>query len=648
MRRMTPASLLGMFALLGTLTTFGLVLGRADKPADKAPVEKLNKKIDSFTLADAAGKDWSLDSLKDEKVVVVVFLSFECPVSNSYATTLIALHKSFADKGVGFVAVNASDDLTAAEIAKQANEYKLPFPVFKDDKARVADLFKARVAPEAFVLDHNRVLRYRGRIDDAYAARLKPNRKITEHDLKSSVEALLAGKDVPKPATTAVGCPIVRDKVAKKDGKVTYNRDVLPILQTHCQLCHRPGEVGPFSLMTYKQAANWAEDIKEYTHSRKMPPWKAVEGVAFHNERKLTDKELATIATWADNGTPEGDPKDAPAPRKFSEGWQLGKPDLILTVPEEMTIGASGKDIFRCFVLPTGLTEDKHVVAVEVRPGNTRIVHHSLNFFDTSDNARAMLKREEDRVKKPDEQDHGPGYSVAMGVGFTPVAGQFGGLGGWAPGQRPRYLPDGYGYPLPKGSDLVVQLHYHRNGRVEKDRTSVGLYFAKKGKEIKPYKAGVIPGRFVWIPAGAEKHRVKGAIEVLQDGELHSVMAHMHMIGKTIKVMMTPPGGKATTLLVIDDWDYNWQETYFLQKPIAFAKGTKFDVEATYDNSAKNPNNPFNPPKMVWFGDQTDNEMCFVFLGVTSDATRTPFRFKAEGARPARPLIGEPEEAKKP
>ena len=644
MRRKTPVALLAGFALLGTLTTFGLVSGRAEK----APVEKLNKKIDPFALTDAAGKAWSLDAMKDEKAVVVVFLSFECPVSNSYAPLLIALHKSYADKGVGFVAVNSSDDSTPAEFAKHVAEYKFPFPVLKDDKTKVADHFKARVAPEAFVLDHNRVLRYRGRIDNAYSARLKPNRQTTEHDLKAALDALLAGKDVPTPATTAVGCPIIRDKVAKKDGKVTYTRDVLPILQTHCQQCHRAGEVGPFSLMTYKQAANWAEDIKEYTHSRKMPPWKAVDGVPFHNERKLSDKELATLAAWVADGTPEGDSKDAPAPRTFTAGWQLGKPDLILTVPEDMTIGAAGKDIFRCFVLPTGLTEDQHVVAVEVRPGNTRVVHHSLNFFDASGNARALLKKEQERKKKPDEQDHGPGYSVSMGVGFTPVAGKFGGMGGWAPGQRPRYLPEGYGYPLPKGSDVVVQLHYHRNGRVEKDRTSVGLYFAKKDKEIKPFKAGVIPGLFVWIPAGAEKHPVKGTMEALQDGTLHNVMAHMHMVGKTIEVTMTPPGGKTTTLLAIDDWDYNWQETYFLKQPIAFVAGTKFDVKATYDNSAKNPNNPFNPPRMVWFGEQTDNEMCFVFLGVTSDATRTPFRFKAEGRRPLQPKAEKPEEAKKP
>jgi hypothetical protein len=187
----------------------------------------------------------------------------------------------------------------------------------------------------------------------------------------------------------------------------------------------------------------------------------------------------------------------------------------------------------------------------------------------------------------------------------------------------PRFLPDGYGYPLPKGADLVLQLHYHRNGRVEKDRTSIGLYFAKK-PGIKPYKNVTVPGRFLVIPANEKNHKVTGGVEVLADCELHSVMPHMHMLGRKIKVTMTPPGGKPEVMLNIDDWDYNWQETYFLKEKRKVKKGTVFHVEALYDNSAGNPNNPFSPPRWVFFGDQTDNEMCFVFLGMTSDATRTP------------------------
>ncbi len=603
-----------------SLSAIALTLFALSADAEAPGVDRLNKKINDFSLPAAAGKDFSLASLKEKKAVVAVFLSFDCPVSTAYSPTLAKLHEKYAAKGVAFIGIASSDDLTPAQLAKQAEEYKLPFPVYKDEGQKVADLFKAAVAPEAFVLDHNRVMRYRGRIDNAYHARLRKNAQTTEHDLDNAVADLLAGRAVKVPATKAIGCPIQRADGTKAGGKVTYYRDVLPILQAACQQCHRPGEVGPFSLMTYRQAKNWAADIKDYTRSRKMPPFKAEEGGPFHNDRKLSERDIRTLAAWADGGAPEGDPKDAPKPRTFTEGWQLGKPDLVLTVPSDVTIGASGADAFRCFVLPTGLTEEKHVTAIEIRPGNNRIVHHSLNFFDTTGKARELEKKERERKKKPGEQDSGPGYAVSMGIGFTAEPGKIGGLGGWAPGQMPRYLPEGYGYPLPKGSDVVLQLHYHRNGRVEKDRTSIGLYFAKK-EGIKPYKAVVLRGNFLLLPPGKSDIKIDGGVKLLEDVEVHSVMPHMHMLGRKIKVTMTPPGGEPEVLVGINDWDYNWQETYFLKEPRKAKKGTIFRVEAVYDNSAGNPNNPFNPPQRVWFGEQTDMEMCFAFLGVTSDAT---------------------------
>jgi len=605
-----------VWLLLPVLTVLGwsASTGRAENPLN---VDKLNKKIDNFTLHDAAGKPVSLHDGKDKRATVIVFLSFECPVSNSFSPVLAELHRQFGDKVV-FLAINSSDELDAAQLAKQAQDFKLPFPVLKDKDGLAAGHLKATVTPEAFVLDHNYVLRYRGRIDDSYAARLKKNAQTTRHDLRQALEELLANKDVSAPVTRAIGCPVLRDKKTARTGGVTYHRDVLPILQTHCQKCHRPGEVGPFALMTYQQAVNWAGDIKEYTQERKMPPWKPVEGLPFHNERRLSDQELTTLAQWADNGTPEGDPRDAPPPRRFVDGWYLGKPDLVLTVPAEMTIGAGGKDLFRVFVLPTGLTEDKYVTAVEVRPGNNRVVHHSLNFYDRSGKARELEKQERERVKKPDEQDSGPGYSVAMGLGFRPNLTDIGGLGGWAPGQLGRSLPQGTGYLLPAGADVVLQLHYHRNGRVEKDRTSIGLYFAKKPVE-KRFQGMVIRGQFIFIPANNDHYPVRGAIEVGQDCVLHSVMPHMHMLGREIKVTVTPVEGKPFTLVAIKDWDYNWQETYFLKESLPLKAGTKIAVEAVYDNSNKNPNNPFRPSRLVFFGEQTDSEMCFVFLGATAD-----------------------------
>ena len=613
-----------------------LVLVAPVRAADAPPPnDKLNTRIANVTLLDADGKPVALLGTKDTKAVVVVFVSFECPVSNSYAPVLAELANAYAAKGVAFFAVNSSDDGDATQLAKQAAEFKLPFPVLKDKGRAAANALKAGTVPEAFVLDHNAVLRYRGRIDDGYTKRLVRAPRVTSHDLQNALDDLLAGKDVRTPATSAIGCPIPTIREPVKTGQSTYYRDVLPILQNRCQECHRSGAVGPFALMTYKQAVSWSSDIKEYTGNRQMPPWKPVDGVAFHNDRRMTDKEIATLAAWVDAGSPEGDPNDAPKPRTFPDGWHLGKPDLILTVPEEMTIGASGRDLFRVFVLPTNLDEDKLVTAVEVRPGNRRAVHHSLNFWDTSGSARAKAKEELERKKTDDEQDHGPGYSSSMGVGIRRMPGTFGGLGGWAPGNLPRHLPEGTGWTLPKGADVVVQVHYHRTGRVEKDRTTIGLYFSKKPATTTKWKDIVIPGRFLLIPANDDRYVVRDGIEVLQDCTVHTVMPHMHMLGKEIAVTVTPPEGKPFTLIAIKEWNYNWQETYLLKEPLAVKAGTKMTVQAVYDNSAKNPSNPFNPPRFVTIGEQTDNEMCFVFLGATSDRPgRVPVRLIKRGEEP--------------
>jgi peroxiredoxin len=610
-------------ALLPLLAVLIVSTGTPLDAGSDIVVDKLNKKIDNITLHDKAGHPRSLYDVKDKKAIVVVFLSFDCPVSTSYSSALAELAKTYRGKQVAVIAVNSSDDSDAARIAEQAAEYKLPFPVLKDENFRAADAFKADTVPCAFVLDHNFVLRYRGRIDNGYYARLKKNGRVTRNDLRQALDEVLTGKAVSEPATKPVGCAIVRERKTRKDGAVTFYRDVLPIVQKNCQECHRPGAVGPFALMTYKQAVNWADDIKEYTQERKMPPWKPVEGPTYHGERKMSDREIETLAAWVDAGTPEGDAKDAPPPRKFVEGWQLGQPDLVLTVPEEMTVGASGPDLFRCFVLPTKLTEDKFVTAIEVRPGNSRIVHHTLNYFDTSGKGRELEKKEREKQasggREPADADHGPGYSAAMGLGFVPTTGQVGGLGGWAPGNVPHHLPDSYGYFLPKGSDIIIQTHYHRDGRVEKDRTSIGLHFAKDG-QTKRWKGMVLPGRFMFIPPNNDNYRVQGGMEVLQECKLYSVLPHMHMLGREIKVTLTPPDGKPTTLVAIKDWEYNWQETYFFKEPITLKPGARLAVEAIYDNSDKNPNNPFSPPRLVKFGEQTTDEMCYVFFGATSES----------------------------
>jgi peroxiredoxin len=594
----------------------GLTRSNPSRAEDGAPARgKLGETIPNFTLRNAAGTSVALHDLKGRKAVVIVFLSFDCPVATSYAQALAELARTYASRDVTFLGIGVGDE-APGQGEKHARDLALPFPVYRDERRAAVAALRAEVTPEAFVLDGGFVLRYRGRIDDRYVARLKPNARITRHDLRQALEEVLAGKAVSVPATRAVGCPLPTSRLTPPvTATVTYSRDVLPILQNHCQGCHRPGEIGPFPLLTYRQAVNWAQDIKAFTRERKMPPWKPVGGLPMHGERKLTDRQIAVLAAWADGGTPEGDPAAAPPPRRFAEGWKLGPPDLVLTVADDFALGASGTDLYRCFVLPTHLPADRTVTAVEVRPGNRRVVHHAVLFADTTGQARKVEARA--RGKYQGTQDHGPGYSMPMGLSFLPGFLPKTGLGGWAPGQVIRHFPEGTGFPLPRGADVVMQLHYHRNGRAETDRTSVGLYFARK-PAARRIQGVVVPGHFLFIPV-AEHYRVAGSVWVGQDCHLHAIMPHMHLLGRAIKLTMVPPGGPPRTLVAIADWDFNWQETYFFKEAVAVPAGTRFDIEGIFDNSARNPSNPHHPPRPVMFGLETTNEMCLGFLGMTAD-----------------------------
>jgi peroxiredoxin len=574
---------------------------------------QVSAKIGNIVLQGVDGKDLPLHDLKGHKAIVVVFLSFDCPVSTGYLPLLNDLAKKCEAKQVHLLGICPTVD-KAMTLAKSAKEYELAFPIFRDNELKAAKHFQAEAVPEAFLLDGDFALRYRGRIDDTYYARLKKKNQPPRQDLELALEEVLTGKPVSVTSTKAIGCPIsVAKPQAVLTGKVTYYRDVLPILQNHCQTCHRPGEVGPFSLMNHEQAAKWADDIKTYTQSRQMPPWVVSQSLPFKNERKLTDAEIATLAAWADAGAPAGSPKDAPPLRKFADGWQLGEPDLVLEPEGEMTIGSDGRDLFRCFVLPTNFKEDKYVAAYELRPGNRKVVHHTLHFVDVLGRARKLQERAQAKAKK-DAKDFGPGYTSMMGPGFFPPSGD---LGGWAPGISAHGSPKGVGFYLPKGSDIIVQVHYHRTGRVEKDKTRLGLYFADE--PVKPVQPLIVPGWITWIPAGKAKHPVSGSIWTAMDCTAYSITPHMHLLGKSIKVTMTPPGRSPVTLIRIEQWDYNWQETYFFKEPLKLKAGTKLTVEAVYDNSSGNPNNPFSPPRTVFPGEQTTNEMCFAFMDATTD-----------------------------
>jgi peroxiredoxin len=576
-----------------------------------------SKPILHFTLKDSTGQDWKLSDQKAQ-VIVFAFLSCECPMSNGYLPTLIDVANKYADRGVLVVGIHADPEETATIVAKHRANYKITFPELLDPTHRATGPLQAKTTPEVIVVDEQRQVRYRGRIDDSYTARMKRKATTERHDLSVALDELLARKPVSLAETKAFGCPIPDpDKPEVAGSAVTFHKDVLPILQTHCQSCHRPDQVGPFSLMNYKQTSRWIDTSLEEIHAKRMPPWKSAPNSLLSGERSMPVSAIETLEKWVAQGKPEGNATDAPPPAKFSDGWTLGKPDLILEAPSEVSLAANGRDHFRVQVFPTNLPEDRYIVALEVKPGNPRVVHHTLQMIDTSGRGRELQDKARNK-KQASSGDRGPGYEVNMGWGFNPDRTGF--LGGWAPGLLPKKLPDGVGQKLPKGADICVQFHYHRTGKEEKDRTKIGIYFAKKPVDLN-FRNIPIPGTFLAIPAGDGAFKVENSWKLNEDVSLYRLMPHMHLLGQNIQLTAKTPEGKETTLIDIPHWDYNWQEQYELKEPIKLPKGTVLRVRAIYDNSAKNPHNPNSPPKPVRIGEQTTDEMCFVFLGVSTEST---------------------------
>ena len=406
-------------------------------------------------------------------------------------------------------------------------------------------------------------------------------------------------------AETAITAVLLFATAARAED-VTYCKQVAPILWKNCASCHRPGEIGPFSLLTYKDAKKRAEFIKEITQDRRMPPWKPEPGYGeFRDVRRLSAEDLHTLARWADAGAPEGDQKDLPVMPHFHDGWQLGTPDLVLTRPKTFKIYASGRDIYRNFVLKIPIDKDRTVAATEFRPGNRRVVHHALFFLDAWGQAR-----------RRDGEDGQPGYTTFGGIGVLPS----GGLGGWAPGATPRRLPEGTGMALAKGTDLVMQVHYHPDGKEETDLSSVGIYFTKKpattivgGIAVRTRKLDIPPG---------EKHcAVHAESQPLPaDAKALAIFPHMHNLGREMKVTAYPPSGGEVPMIWIRDWDFNWQGAYAFQQPMNLPKGTVIKVDAVYDNSSDNPKNPSDPPQPVHWGEQTTDEMCLLGMTVVTNS----------------------------
>lgn len=385
----------------------------------------------------------------------------------------------------------------------------------------------------------------------------------------------------------------------------TFNNEVVRIFQQHCQSCHHPGDIAPFSLMDYASARPQAHSIKLAVTERRMPPWPPAPGYGdFKDARLLTPAQIDAIVRWVDAGAPEGNPADLPAPLTFTDGWTLGTPDHVASI-QEYTL-PSTDEIYRCFSIPLNLMQDRFVSAIGVRPGQRQVVHHVILFGDPSGASRAL-----------DDGEPGPGYTCFGGPGFD-SSDEF--FGGWAPGVRPAFLSPSVGMRLTAGSRLVIQVHYSPLTGGERDRTQVGIYFSR-GPVDKIVRVIPVEDRSFMIPAGAARHEVSmSVLNFLGAGHIVAVAPHMHLLGREFRANVTYANGQILPLIRIDRWDFHWQGVYQYFRPISVPFGVVVDFTAIYDNSSNNPHNPNSPPRDVRWGERTTDEMSMLFLLVTLDS----------------------------
>jgi hypothetical protein len=381
---------------------------------------------------------------------------------------------------------------------------------------------------------------------------------------------------------------------------VTYSKHIAPLIHTQCIVCHRPGEIGPFSLETYADAKKRATLIARVTGRRTMPVWKPEPGHGeFLDERRLSDREIGLFAAWAEQGAPEGNPAETPRLPAAKTGWKLGKPDIILKMPKPFRIPAEGRDIYVHFVFPLKIDKEIYVRGVECRPGNPKVAHHAVGLLDGSGTARKL-----------DAKDPEPGYVNFGGPGFIP--GGF--TPGYVPGQTPRFFDEGAALTIRKGTDFVLQMHYHPSGKEESDQTEIGLYLTKTPPTR--HMLGVLmANEEIDIPAGSDSFRVTDEFKLPVAMKVGSLWAHMHLIGKEIEAWAETPDGRRINLLKIGDWDFNWQDTYVFRKPIPLPKGTVLKTRWAFDNTEKNPRNPNVPPKRVTLGEGSADEMTGLWIG---------------------------------
>lgn len=556
-------------------------------PAAPSP----ERSLVGLTLNDPRVAERPLIQMVGDQGAVIAFLGTECPLARLYAVRLDQLAKVYEPRGVAFIALAPNEQDSLTDVLAFARSTNLATPFFIDANATIADKLGASRTPEVVLVDRQGRVRYQGRVDDQFSigvSRPAPTRE----DLRDAIDNLLAGRAITPAVTEAPGCLIGRLRSTSHHAAVTWHGQVERIIQKHCQDCHRPGQVAPFSLLTHDDAAGWSAMMGEVVADGRMPPWHANPAHGeFANDARLSADEKKTILEWVAAGAPRGDQRQAPPPRAFTPGWQIDNPDQVVWMTETpYPVPADGVIAYQWFRVDPGFKENKWIEAVECRPGNPAVVHHVTVYFEPPGGSRLKL-----------------GERINL-------------VGGFAPGKRPGKIPwDGSAKFIPAGSKFLFEMHYTTNGVAQTDRSSVALKFADPAKVKRQLSVVLVANDSFAIPPRNPAFLVQSSYTLDEDSFAHTLSPHMHLRGKSFRFEATYPDGTREVLLDVPKFDFNWQLDYQLSAPKPLPAGTRIECAAVFDNSEANLNNP-DPSSTVRWGEQTWDEMMIGAITLTPQA----------------------------
>jgi thiol-disulfide isomerase/thioredoxin len=602
----------------------------ADSPIDADRLALETEQGELVPFADLLGTDG--------RAVCFAFLHPNCPLAQEYTPVLGALAAEFSSAGIRVVGVICEvDDRDAVGVYR--GDYRIGFPIYLDTDFHVAEALDATVTPEVVLVDADRRIRYAGRIDDRSKIRGVTTPGTPEAELRAAMLDLVAGREIRQPRTKAVGCPLDRPERPPSPATpitagVTFHRDVLPFLHANCQRCHSPGQAGPFSLLSYDDAVDWIDIGLEEIEARRMPPAQIESDFDFRSPKAPRPAEIEMLRAWVAAGKPEGNPADAPflEPLPDSSAFQedLGPPDIILEQPEPTQLGSHGNDLYRNIVFPINRNEDLRLRAIQFLPGNRKVVHHSLIGHLPRATAEQAVREHggTDGFSHPD--DRAGGFQDSHGIGFRVPPIRDDGqprasfVSGFVPGVRAAVAPADAAVVIPAGCDISAQVHYVRTGKLETDSSRIGIWLEKQPPR-NVMTMIYLSGDFAVVPPGVADFRVTGSYTLPQDADFVGVIPHAHQLARWLAIKVHVPDEEQPRLLLrVPQWDYNWQSPYNLVKPIRFPAGTRFEAECSYDNSAANPRNPFDPPQNVWHNETINDEMLLPMFTFVSERPLDP------------------------